>query len=152
MIDVVRVGFNNYLEGFGKKWRIDFTVRNLINGYLKPGRIARSIPSGEPYIPEPFPPGRFEIYRPLPRQSEWLAPYFVPTNAKRTVRVWELDENGNYKLPTDRQVIDEGYGLHYSPLPYTDGCIRFINRDNLLEFTRLVNAALDKGHRVWLEV
>ena len=98
-------------------------VRTLDNRRRKLNEVVYTIPHGKPYMPQGFPEGMWQLGRPRPRTDCYRAPWFIPTNAARMVRVWEV-RNGEYYRETAEWTLDEDYGLHASASPTTLGCIR----------------------------
>lgn len=140
------------LEAFGREIKISSTVRNEINKLRTlTERPVASMPDGKPIMPRSFPAGTWEVYRPLARDSKELAPFFIPTSAFRRLPVWTV-ENGHYGKPTTETVIDKGYGIHFSEFINTIGCIKVHNRDDLLWLVGQINAILDRGEKVYIEV
>lgn len=140
-----------YLEAFGKEIPCSCDVRNFENKRRKIDQVVYSIPKGKPYQPDVFPVGRWDVYRPEPRDDEYKAPYFIPTNAFQLVQVWDT-RNGRYVMETTETTIDRGYGLHYSLSPTTLGCIKIENKDDLLFLVDEIKKALDAKEDVTLEV
>jgi len=106
----------------------------------------------KPFMPRKFPTGIWQVFMPQERQSRYLAPYFIPTNAKQLVRVWELDGRGGYDEATDERVMDHGYGLHYSTSRTTLGCIRIHTKDDLVTLVGLIRGTIMQNQVVTLEV
>ena len=134
-------------------------VRNEINGERKlsePHDVVYAITGNRyesvPYMPRKFPTGIWQVFMPQERQSKYLAPYFIPTNAKQLVRVWELDGRGGYDEATDERVMDHGYGLHYSTSRTTLGCIRIHTKDDLVTLVGLIRATILQNQVVTIEV
>lgn len=134
-------------------------VRNDINGereLLKPSEVVYAMTGNrydkKPYMPSKFPAGIWQVFAPQERTSPYLAPYFIPTNAKQLVHVWALDDDGGYAEQTEERVMDHGYGLHYSVSPTTLGCIRICNKNDLMLLVRTVEAAIDRKEYVTIEV
>ncbi len=147
------------LEAGDKVFLCECRVRNEINGdrpLHDPIQVVYSLPApGKPYMPRPFPKGTWSVGRPLARDDEYKAPFFIPTNAWQAVPIWALDVNGGYDHATDSKVNDYGYGLHSSTSRTTLGCGRVGavgKRAEILELVQIVNEALDKKEAVWLEV
>jgi len=50
------------------------------------------------------------------------------TSSRRTrsnlLNRWAIDDDGSYREPMDFEVVDHGYGLHYSTSRTTLGCIK----------------------------
>lgn len=137
----------------------DCVVRNEINGWRRlhaPKEVVRAM-THDPYnkppvMPRTFPKGHWTIYAPRKRTDEYLAPYFIPTNAEQYLDVWDLDENGGYDKATGNKVLDIGYGLHFSTSNTTVGCIKIHNRDNLLWLVKQIDAAISCGESVTMKV
>jgi len=123
-------------------------VRNMEN----PEDVAVTIPDCRPYMPKGFPAGVWKVGMPVAKSNPYLAPYFIPTDAWQNVTEWALDADGSYKAPTSRQVRDTGYGIHFSTSSTTLGCLKVINRSDLLTLAQLVAGKLSKGESVTLEV
>lgn len=139
------------LHAFGRKINISCIVRNETNNRRK-DEVVRSIPKGLPIQPRTFPKGTWKVERPLARTSDYLKPFFIPTDAWQDLPVWELDNKGNYKMPTDVCVRDSGYGMHYSTSRTTQGCIRILIEDDLLFLVEQINKALDNKDAITLTV
>lgn len=95
--------------------------------------------------------GKWDVYRPEPRDDDYKAPYYIPTNAFQLVQVWDT-RNGRYVMETTETTIDRGYGLHYSTSPTTLGCIKIENKKDLLFLVDEIKKALDAKEDVTLEV
>lgn len=98
-------------------------VRNLENGRRLRDEIVYTIPYRKPYSPDVFPPGLWQIGKPRPRSDAYRAPWFIPTNAARMTKVWEVRE-GRYVKETSEWTLDEDFGFHASASPTTLGCGR----------------------------
>jgi hypothetical protein len=127
-------------------------VRTLKNGRRGKNQVVYSIPSGRPYDPDIFPCGEFDVFEPVMRSDEYKKPFFIPTNAKRIVKVWHMDANKNYDAETTETVVDEGYGLHYSSSNTTLGCIKIMQLNDLLNLKDWVSQQLKAKNKVRLEV
>jgi hypothetical protein len=127
-------------------------VRSLKNGRRKKNEVVKSIPSGKPYDPEPFPKGEWNISKSIPKTDKYLAPFFIPTDAIRPVKVWHLDEHGNYDAETREVVMDGGYGIHYSESNTTYGCIRVTNKIDLINLRDWCDAQIKAGFKVQIIV
>jgi hypothetical protein len=79
-------------------------------------------------------------------------PVKIKTGAWQLVNVWELDEEGDYREETGRQVKDTCYWLHYTTFSTTLGCIRLASADDAVLIANIVQKLLDKGELVQLEV
>jgi hypothetical protein len=91
-----------------------------------------------------FPVGKWPIGKPLPRTAPYTAPFFIPTDAFQMLPVWEI-KDGKYVKATDKLIRDSGYGLHFSTSNTTLGCIKIINRDDLLMLVDDINNVLYNG-------
>jgi len=126
-------------------------VRTMANGKRKKNQVEYSIPDHEPYDPAEIPLGTWEVFCPEARQSEYLAPYFIPTSAAQELKIWEI-KNGEYVKPTDHLTVDSGYGIHYSTSDTTLGCIRIEKKADLLWLVNQVSAEIRAKKQVFLEV
>jgi hypothetical protein len=120
-----------YLLAGNRSIKCSCNVRNELNGERGGEDIVYSMPDHEPYMPRPFPTGSWNIGKPEPRVNKYLAPYFIPTDARQVLPVWSILD-GAYDAPTKQTVSDWGYGLHYSESMTTLGCIRIHSREDLL--------------------
>jgi hypothetical protein len=143
----------------GAKFKISCNVRALKDGTR--GRavkeVRRCIPDGLPYDPLPFPKGLWNItaiqWREDYKFDAWeYGPVKIRTDALQPVKVWGLDQDGNYLKETDREAIDRGYLLHYSESNTTLGCIRIANPGDAETITRIIQRIFDSGEKVELEV
>ena len=140
------------LEAFGRVIRVSSRVRNEENHLRSLNeKPVESIPDKKPVMPRPFPFGKWEVYRPQARNSRELAPFFIPTNAYRRLPVWSTVD-GHYGAATSEITIDRGYGIHFSEYLNTIGCIKVHEKSDLLWLVGQINAILDKGEKVYLEV
>ena len=96
-------------------------VRNLENGRRRRDEIVYSLPHHKPYSPDVFPEGLWQVGKPRARTDCYRAPFFIPTNAARMTRVWEV-RNGLYVRATDELTLDEDFGFHASASPTSLGC------------------------------
>lgn len=131
MIIITASKTKNLLTTPAGAFPISFRVRTDENGRLK--KICYSVPDKKPCKPLQFPNGRYEVLQPFPRETAYLAPFFVLTDATQKLDVWKVVDN-KYVCKTGEEVTARAYGLHYSALDYTDGCIRFISKDDLITF------------------
>ena len=107
----------------------------------------------EPFMPSGFPVGDWFITAVLPRTSDYLAPFFLATNAFKMVPSWNLSPAGDYDKPTGRLVRDSGYGLHFAKGTSTTlGCIRFINKADLESVAKKAMEELKAGRSIRLIV
>jgi hypothetical protein len=113
----------------GSGYRCANNVRNLENKKRRREEVARTIPDGLPYSPQPFPRGLWSVtgieYRKdFKFDAKTYGDVKIRTNAYQNVSVWELDGDGAYYRKTDKQAADSGYLLHESRYNTTLGCIR----------------------------
>lgn len=127
-------------------------VRNELNGRRGRNEVVKSIPDGVPIEPRPFPKGIWNVGIPLPRSSDYLRPYFIPTDAWQMLPIWELDSVGGYKKETTEMCRDTGYGLHFSTSRTTQGCIRIVNESDLFWLKDIILEAYRNKEKVTLEV
>lgn len=128
------------MVAFGKEINISCIVRNETNNRRK-DEVVKSIPQGKPIQPRTFPLGTWEVGTPVAREDTYLHPFFIPTKAWQLMPIWELDSLGNYKNPTENMTRDSGYGLHFSTSRSTQGCIKIMNKDDLLFLVSKINLA-----------
>jgi hypothetical protein len=140
-----------------KAYSVSCSVRTLRDGTRLANEVVCAIPSGKPYDPQPFPSGVWRVTG-LAWQKEKrfdyaaYGPVKILTDAWRMVRVWALDEYGDYLRETDELVRDEGYWLHYSVSKTTLGCLRLGSPSDAVEIADIVQEALSGGEIVELEV
>jgi len=132
-------------------------VRNLENKQRRKGDPAEVVYamtgnrySKVPYSPQQFPHGVWRVFEPQARSNKYLAPYFIPTNAKQAVKVWAL--NNGYNHETEAEVMDHGYGLHFSSSRTTLGCIKIHNIKDLYFLVETIRVALAEKEIVSIEV
>ena len=140
------------VEGSDQPLRI--AVSNKVRLRAKDNRedVVRTMPSGVPYMPIGFPRGSWKVTGVRPKTDPYTAPYFIATDAHAMVPEWGLDVDGSYGAPTGRLVPDSGYGIHYSTSTTTLGCLKVINKSDLLTLVQLINARMAKGETVALIV
>lgn len=149
---------DKYLHFKGSCIRCSCVVRNELNGWRpredKPPQdeVVHTIPTKKPYMPREFPEGKWEVGRPKPRTHPYKAPFYIPTTAYRTVKEWDLDDDGGYESETDRLVRDEDYGLHCSTSGTTLGCVKIHRERDLLRMAQEINRLMDHGEEVYFEV
>lgn len=139
MADVTYIRSRGKLDAFGREIDVSDYVR--VN---RDGSITRT-EHGIPCKPLPFPAGLGKIYDPLPRDratKPHLAPWFIPTDFTQMVPEWLLTKDGKYDRPSGRMVFSTAYGIHYSTLDFTWGCIRVIHEDELVWFVEKIQAEL----------
>lgn len=135
----------------------DCDVRNELNGRRPlhdPSQVVYGIthnPYKTPVMPREFPQGRWQVFPPVARTDEYLAPFYIPTSAEQWLEVWELDEDGGYDHPTGEMVLDFGYGAHCSTSPTTVGCIKIYREVDLLWARNILVNEFDRDRKVWLE-
>ncbi|HOX32041.1 MAG TPA: hypothetical protein PLB91_06900 [Spirochaetales bacterium] len=130
-------------------------VRNELNGRRGVNEVVFTLPGGRPYYPRRFPRGTWQVLDIRARSDPYRAPFFIATDANQLVDEWstvEIDGVPQYDKPTGRKVVDKEYGLHYSTSPTTTGCIKIINRADLLTLVELIRAAWKRSEVVNLEV
>lgn len=127
-------------------------VRNELNGWRKLDQIVYSIPDNKPIQPRQFPKGIWAVGRPDPREDSYLAPFFIPTSAWQYLPIWELDEHHYYKKATSKLTKDKGYGLHFSTSTSTQGCIKILDKDDLLWLVTKLKNLQSQGDVFMLEV
>ena len=108
------------------------------------GTGPRSVPDGVPYMPQGFPLGVWRITGVFARTAADLAPFFISTTAWQMVPEWEVDAAGKFTKATGRWVHDAAYGIHFSMLDFTWGCIRVVNRSDLEWLADQVQAELSE--------
>ena len=144
----------------GAIYNISNKIRTVRGGTRKTSEIVRSIPDDQPYDPQPFPKGLWEIIG-----VEWqevdgkkmfdyytYGPVKIRANAWQWVKVWELDHDGDYLKETEQQVKDYGYWLHYSQSSTTLGCIRLASAEDAKQIARVIERLLVAGEKILLEV
>jgi hypothetical protein len=143
----------------GAKFAISCNVRTLKDGTR--GRavkeVRRCIPDDLPYDPKPFPKGLWNItaveWRDKYKFDAWeYGDVKIRTDAWQPVKVWELDQDGNYLKETEKEVIDKGYLLHFSMSKTTLGCIRIATSAEAVILGKVIERILDKGEAVQIEV
>ena len=111
---------------------------------------------GVPYMPRPFPLGKWKVLAVIPKTNPYLAPEFISTDAHQLVDEWTVSLNlkgdVHYVQKSGRQVEDYGYGLHNSTSKTTLGCGRIIDSNARADFTKAIRDAWQNGETVTLEV
>jgi hypothetical protein len=145
----------------GAQFKISNIVRTLKEGTRKSTEVIRSIPDNLPYDPMAFPVGIWRI-----TGIEWqkdkndkavfdyntYGPVKIRTDACQSVRIWELDNEGDYLRECGDEVKDYGYLLHYSVFNTTLGCIRLASPDDATLIAKITQSLLEKGQIAELEV
>lgn len=126
-------------------------VRTLKNGLRKPNQVVYTKPHGKPYQPVIFPVGTWKVGNPLPRSTDEIFPYFIPTDAFKMVKVWETFE-GAYVKETEEEDKDEAYGLHSSTYRTSLGCIVIKKPQDCSNLAVRIEAALKREEEVFIEV
>jgi hypothetical protein len=154
MADIVWHSGDAYLTAFGRCIACSCKVRNEINGLRLPHEVVRTEPHDIPYYPREFPVGTWNVYAPHSKSDQYMAPYFIPTDAWQMVDTWSVvqEDGARYGEPTGKQDRDEGYGLHHSVSKTTLGCIKIEYEDDLVWLVLQINAVLGGGNKVTLEV
>ena len=143
MTEIIRFT-GDTLRAFGREIAATCEVRNEVNRQRSPNQVVITMgqtkPHGVPYQPRRFPPGRWTINGAHAMKSDtgyW--PVFIDTNAHQRVRVWDLDEEGNYYGPKMQWITGWGYGIHHArwrnagqlaPSRTTLGCINILDPDD----------------------
>ena len=109
-----------------------------------PEDVVYTIPGGKPYMPRQFPLGVWKILGVRAKTNPYLAPFYIVTDAWQTVEEWSLDDEGTYLAPTGRMVGDSGYGIHFSTSSTTLGCIKIINKSDLVLLAKMVGEKVNK--------
>jgi hypothetical protein len=132
-------------------------VRTLRDRTRMADEVVRSIPSGQPYDPRPFPGGIWRVTGVVWQKDARFdfatyGPVKILTDAWQMVEVWKLDRYGDYLRETDELVRDEGYWLHYSESKTTLGCLRLNSPQGIVSLARTIEEALGRGEAVRVEV
>ena len=144
-----------------KQFTITSDVRNELNGRRSlgnPKEVVRAIVKGQwgpPYMPRPFPLGKWRVTGIEKTDVPEFAPIKIKTDAWQMAQVWELDKDGGYSHSTDEYVRDEGYYLHWSQGSKTTlGCGRVgLDTDKEVRaLALLIQSELEAGCEVFLEV
>jgi translation initiation factor 2 beta subunit (eIF-2beta)/eIF-5 len=140
-----------------KRYAISNLVRSVREGTRQSSEVVHTIPDNLPYDPMPFPKGVWQV-----TGIEWqkekgfdprtYGPVKIRTNARQRVRVWELDEEGDYRRERGDEVMDHGYLLHYSVSNTTLGCIRFASPYDAETIAEHIQSVMDGGETVEMEV
>jgi hypothetical protein len=147
----------------GAIYNITNKIRTVRDGTRKTSDVARSIPADLPYDPQPFPKGIWNVtgveWRDAPGKNPFsyytyytYGPVKIRTSAWQFIKVWELDEDGDYLRETKQQVKDFGYLLHYSESSTTLGCIRLASHADAVQIARVIEKLLAAGEEIILEV
>jgi hypothetical protein len=140
-----------------KTFSISNDVRTVQNGARRKHEVVLSIPDEFPYMPARFPAGIWNI-----TGVEWQAekkfdyrtygPVKIRTDACQYVKIWYLDEDGDYLYETGQNTKDFGYLLHYSESRTTLGCIRIGTTEEAVTLGGLLETALKNKEAITLEV
>jgi hypothetical protein len=140
-----------------RRHAISNLVRTIKDGTRQSSEVVRTIPDKLPYDPAPFPKGVWQV-----TGIEWqkekgfdprtYGPVKIRTNAWQQVKVWELDEEGDYRRERGDEVMDIGYLLHYSLSNTTLGCIRLASPYDAEAIAALIQSAMSGGETVEVEV
>lgn len=141
------------LKAFGRTIDISCRVRNEINGLrslTEPPLL--SMPNEKPVMPRQFPKGLWQITdRPWPRVNPEKEPFFIPTDAFQELPVWTVID-GHYGEVTEEVTKDIGYGVHHSLYANTNGCLKVLNREDLLFLVKNINRCFDDKRSIFLKV
>ena len=154
------------IKAFNREINATCEVRNEQNKERKPHQVVitqgQTVPHGAPYQPRKFPPGQWAITRVVDMgigTEYW--PVFMDTAASQKVRVWDLDEEGNYYGPLLKWITGRGYGIHharwnpgggYRASRTTLGCINILSPDDAMWLGGRVRDAVGEGLRVYIDV
>jgi len=140
-----------------KSFNINNDVRTVQDGTRRRHEVVRSIPGNFPYMPARFPAGIWNI-----TEIKWKSKYHfdertygpvkICTDAWQTVKIWELDEDGDYLCETEHEARDGGYLLHYSESKSTLGCIRIGSPEEAVTLGMLLETAFNNKEPITLEV
>ena len=111
----------------------------------------------KPYMPRQFPSGIFKI-----TELEWIkeddpqyktyGPVKIKTNATRLVFTWDLDYKGGYDKNSGKIQEDKAYWIHYTDSKTTLGCIRCIDKQNMISLAHIIEPVLENNDEAMLEV
>jgi len=143
-----------------RRIQVSNAVRNADNGrrsLQNPEDVVMTTPGAgwepKPYQPSGFPSGHWRVTAVLPRTSDYLAPFFLATDAWHLTPEWSVTPAGDYGEPTGEMVRDAGFGIHYAKGTSTTlGCLRVLNRSDLETLAAAVKVELDAGRTVPFEV
>ena len=160
---IVVPGGRDQMMAFGRFIIISCLVTNLENGMRPMDRVVYSENAdgsrGKPYSPQVFPQGIWRVGKPIlvdpakdPR--EYMQPWFIPTDACQLVDVWEVEQTDHlrYVAKTGEQVMDFGYGGHFSKCDFTLGCLKVTVEDDLLWLVSEIRQVQGAGDSVRLAV
>lgn len=140
------------------RYAVSCVVRSLANGLRHKDEVVYSVSTPSvPYDPCPFPNGVWRVtgvewQKDYNFSSDVYGPVKIRTNAGQPVKAWALDKDGDYLEITEKTVYDGGYLLHYSRSNTTLGCIRIGSPAAAAEIANIIEAVLDNGEDVILEV
>ena len=143
------------------KYKISCDVRTLQDGTRLSYEVVETTPGGRPYMPAPFPAGKWLIVgtswqkdaqgKSLFSESTY-GPVKILTNAFQWVHVWRLDDEGDYLHESSEVAKDSCYWFHYSTSSTTLGCIRLYSPEDAIAIGRMVDEALLRNEPCPLEV
>jgi len=143
-------------------FNISCNVRSISNGRRQSYEVIKTTSSNpeynnHPYDPAPFPKGKWKITGLLWQADKKFdfntyGPVKILTDATQLVRVWELDEFGDYLRETNKMVSDSCYWIHYSHSTTTLGCIRTASEKDIFIIARIIQEVFAEGEEVWIEV
>lgn len=150
------------LSAFGKDIETNGDVQNLENGLRREKLVFSENQDGsrgQPYSPQVFPVGTWKVLSveavdPAHDPSGYEVPWFIRTDAHQLVDTYQemITDHIWYGPKTGLQVMDWGYGLHYSTYPYTLGCIRVVKLEDLQWLAAEIQKIMAGGDEVRLAV
>lgn len=150
----------------GKTISATCVVRNELNEWRKSNQVVytggQTNPNGLPYQPRQFPPGKHEITRIVDCGEDSVYwPVFLDTDAVQKVKVWKLDDKGEYLSPMIRYVQGKGYGIHHArykkggelvPSNTTLGCINVKSPDDMEWLSEKIKEYFGLRQRVYIDI
>jgi hypothetical protein len=127
-------------------------VRNELNGARKlhdSKEVILSSPLREPFMPRPFPLGKWKITKVYKSNNPNYQPVIFETDAHQLLPIWALDKNGGYDHETEELTDDYGYWLHhawvkrdgvYVNSATTQGCGNIININEAIALEKILKA------------
>jgi hypothetical protein len=142
MADITYYAKKETLNAFGR----DIEVSNFVRLNRTGAPIFTR--NNEAVKPQQFPLGRWKATDPLTRTASDLAPWYIPTDAWQMAEEWSLTKSGFYYKPTGRLVRADAYGIHYSELDFTWGCIRVCVMADLVWLVTQIQETLNEIAKV----
>jgi len=157
-IQVIQFNYQR-MFAFGKLIECSCVVQNLENKNRAMNQVVFSENAdglnGVPYSPQVFPLGAWPVRAPIPEpeSNPYEFPFFIPTDAHQLVDEWGTVQREAlyYTQKTGRQVMDWGYGIHFSKSMVTLGCIRIASQQDLMFIVSQVQNALKNGVAVMID-